>query len=256
MRGGLPFQTRAGTLRSLAFFAIFALILAGCKTPPTTAAVRGAPLCSLVLPSAPKPLVIAPEPVALIPLAPLKVLPRSSWIAAAPIKSRLEPMGKVTRITVHHEAMGAAEEGSVEEVKDELRLLRTSHINRSFADIGYHYVIDYNGRIWEGRPVKYQGAHAGNGDANRGNIGIVLLGNFEIQKPTKTQLSSLQTLTEYLMKRYSLTCARVFTHKEIRSKYGLSATACPGRNLQSQVNLMRTSLAEATATKTAAKSPK
>jgi hypothetical protein len=27
------------------------------------------------------------------------------------------------------------------------------------ADIGYHYTIDPTGRIWEGRPVQYQGAH-------------------------------------------------------------------------------------------------
>ena len=167
-------------------------------------------------------------------------------------------MGKVSRITIHHEGMETTEESSVEGVKEELRLIQKSHVNRSIAgDIGYHYVIDYNGRIWEGRPVKYQGAHAGNGDANKGNIGIVLLGNFEVQRPTQAQLNSLETLTDFLMKRYDLTCARVFTHKEIRKKYGLSATACPGRYLQSQVTLIRTSLAEASElTKTAAKSPK
>ncbi len=113
------------------------------------------------------------------------------------------------------------------------------------GDIGYHYVIDYSGRVWEGRPIEYQGAHAGNNDANKGNIGIVVFGNFDIQRPTQAQLSSLQTLTEQLMKQYDIPLSKVYTHCEIRKVCGLGATDCPGKYLQAQVDLMRKRFADA-----------
>jgi hypothetical protein len=219
-----------------------AFLVSGCKGQGgKTAACQ--PLVSLVRPA---PIVVAPPVVVQAdpeeeswPLD-LDIIPRSNWSTCAPIVSRLEPMGKVTRITIHHEGMDVESESSTSAVKEQLRKIQASHKDRMHAgDIGYHFVIDCNGRVWEGRPIKYQGAHAGNGDANRGNIGIVLMGNFEVQKPTRAQVGSLKALTSCLMSKYRVTSSRLYTHREIRTKYGIGDTDCPGRYLQREVDMMR-----------------
>jgi hypothetical protein len=208
------------------------------------------PLASLELPPVPPPAppVVAQtkEPVeADVPGMP-KILPRSMWAAQPPITPRLEPMGRITRITIHHEGMDTDVESSMSSVESQLRKIQRSHEERMHAgDIGYHYIIDSMGRIWEGRPIKYQGAHAGNGQANRGNIGVVLMGNFDIQRPSSAQLSSLKSLVAYLMAKYKVNVSGIYTHREIREKEGPGYTDCPGKYLQREVNNLRSRLASA-----------
>ena len=48
---------------------------------------------------------------------------------------------------------------------------------RGWHDIAYHYLIDSEGNIYEGRDIRYRGAHVSG--ANTGRIGILLIGDFE-----------------------------------------------------------------------------
>ena len=65
-----------------------------------------------------------------------------------------------------------------------MKAYQTGHQQTNhWADIGYHYVIDRQGRIWEGRELSWKGAHAGNKQANENNVGIALIGNFENVEP-------------------------------------------------------------------------
>ncbi len=169
---------------------------------------------------------------------------RTDWATTAPIAGRLDPMGEVTRITVHHS-------GEVNELNSEadivahLRGIQTSQCRSKASgglgagDVAYHFIIDRNGEVWEGRSLRYQGAHAGNSTANRGNIGICVLGNFNVQYPSPHQQESLKELLERLMTSYNLDANNIYTHREIRAYYGLSATECPGRNLQSVTETVR-----------------
>jgi N-acetylmuramoyl-L-alanine amidase len=53
--------------------------------------------------------------------------------------------------------------------------IRRWHVQgNGWSDIGYHYVIDRNGQIAEGRPVEKTGAHVKG--RNTGSIGISLIG--------------------------------------------------------------------------------
>lgn len=156
------------------------------------------------------------------------VIPRSAWTHERVIESRAYLMGPVRRITVHHE--GNTFSGSSEQnaIARRLANIREGHIHRrpeAFADIGYHYVIDPAGRIWEGRPLKWQGAHVE--AQNENNLGIMVMGNFDQQKPTAAQYRSLESFVIQQMRRYGVPVQRLYTHKELK------ATACPGRNLQS-----------------------
>jgi hypothetical protein len=113
---------------------------------------------------------------------------------------------------------------------ERMRLIRTGHISRKgepFADIGYHFAIDPAGRVWEGRPLVYQGAHVRGQNDN--NLGIVLMGNFDQQRPTPDALRTLERFVAAQMSRYGVPLSGVRTHQE------LAPTACPGRNLQSSL---------------------
>ncbi|MBL9001382.1 MAG: N-acetylmuramoyl-L-alanine amidase [Phycisphaerae bacterium] len=188
---------------------------------PDKDAVKPAPLP----PSTPPP-TRAPTGVSVGP--PPGVVPRSAWTRATVIESRTTRMPTVSRITVHHEGNAFSGSDEYSAIARRLANIREGHIRRRpepFADIGYHFIIDPSGRIWEGRPIRYQGAHVE--AQNEQNLGIMLIGNFDVQRPTQAQLISLESFLVDRMRFYRVPVSRVYTHRELKS------TACPGRNLQS-----------------------
>jgi hypothetical protein len=179
-------------------------------------------------------------PLATAPAAPLErgllAFDRSDWQASPPVAARLEPMGAITRLTIHHsDSLCSAEESAV---ITHLRQIQRGHIQtRGWGDIGYHFLIDPAGRVWEGRELRYQGAHA-QGANNHHNIGICLLGKFvrgaEGSEPTAAQVSSMEQLVVVLRRHFSIPTGGVHTHKEL-----IHSTQCPGGRLQSIVDAMR-----------------
>lgn len=164
---------------------------------------------------------------------PSNVIPRSRWTSQGIITSRLTSngdsgrMGRITRITVHHDSLDNGSIRSEGEAIRRLNLVRTGHVTRkpdAFADIGYHFAIDPQGRIWEARPLSYQGAHVKG--QNENNMGIMLMGNFDYNRPTPAALATLEGFVVQQMRRYNISHGSVKTHQE------MAATECPGRNLQ------------------------
>jgi hypothetical protein len=103
---------------------------------------------------------------------------------------------------------------------------------RGYGDIGYHYLIDPYGRVFEGRQIQWQGAHA-NKENNIQNIGVCLLGNFEQQKPAGPALEALERVLGSLRAKHKIALDRVYLHGEFRG------TDCPGENLAAWVRRYR-----------------
>jgi tetratricopeptide (TPR) repeat protein len=182
----------------------------------------------------PTPHVPAPS----LPAGPLAVLPRGYWGARPVFVSRVDPMGKISRITVHHTGGPTFWGHSAAESANEIRKIQRVHQSeKQWADIGYHYIIDRVGRVWQGRPLVYQGAHA-KGDANRGNIGVVILGNYMQQDLNTAQLRALRNVVGWLCDRFQIPPQRVYTHCEIRH----GTTECPGPPISRAVEDIRRSL--------------
>jgi hypothetical protein len=162
----------------------------------------------------------------------LIVQPRTRWADQGPMMERINPMGDVDKITVHHEGWNPVVFTDEETTAERLELIRRSHIQRLGAgDIGYHFVVDRAGRVWEAREAKYQGAHVrGN---NEHNIGVMCLGNFDIQSPSPEQLRSLVSVLKSLQSYYNVPLSKVKTHQEI------NPTACPGKVLQAYMLQIR-----------------
>ncbi len=162
---------------------------------------------------------------------PRGVIARTDWAGGGPITSLSDPMRRVTRITIHHEGSTPFYSTRAGDVRQRLDLIRRAHLSRGWADIGYHYVIDPAGRVFQGRPTYLQGAHVKYN--NEQNLGIMVLGNFEEQTPTPQAVASLERFVATQMARYRVPLRAVHTHQELR------ATLCPGRNLQGRLIAMR-----------------
>lgn len=173
----------------------------------------------------------APRPLPPSAGLPAGVNPRSSWAQGQPIPSRMDRMLPVNRITIHHDGMSPVTLRSRAEVAERIEQIRRAHLAQGWGDIGYHYIIDPSGQVWEGRTLVWQGAHVK--DQNPGNLGVMCLGNFEQQSPSMAQTAALDAFVAGQMRRYNVPVTRVKTHRE------MAQTACPGRNLQAYVNRSR-----------------
>jgi hypothetical protein len=169
------------------------------------------------------------------PDLPSGVLPRSSWGAAPAGSNITAASGRWRRITLHHSAMTALPlvRGGLAASASELRGIQRIHQqDQDWADIGYHFLIDPAGRVFEGRELRWQGAHAGSDSSsgrnnNPDNIGVCLLGNFEVERPTPAALASLTQLLEQLRTRYQIPRSELHGHRHFK------ATECPGAHLAS-----------------------
>ena len=163
----------------------------------------------------------------------LSIQVRSAWNAASPVPRRLtSASGGWSRITIHHSAKYSREIGtpSSGNVADAIKRIQTVHMrDEGYGDIGYHFLVDPAGRIWQGRALDWQGAHAG-GDNNIGNIGICLFGNFNTERPDPRALASLEKLVDALCERHHIARSHVFGHRQLRS------TECPGDSLMAWVS--------------------
>ncbi|MBI1853881.1 MAG: N-acetylmuramoyl-L-alanine amidase [Planctomycetes bacterium] len=172
----------------------------------------------------------------------LRIIDRASW-HPRPMRRNYDPMGQIWRLTIHHSAVRDTDR-DFDSCARSIKSIQTTHMGspKYWADIGYHFLVDRAGRIWEGRPLYIQGAHAGNPEANRGNVGICLLGDFSDQDLTAEQKSTLRELVVSLMVSNSITIDHVYTHQEIRRQYDIGATDCPGSRLQGYVDSLRLEL--------------
>ena len=164
----------------------------------------------------------------------ITVIGRSAWTREQPKWKFSKKMNGVDRITVHHDALLIDGRGQAW-AASRLNKIRRSHLQRGsqWVDIGYHYIIDPDGRVWEGRPIDIEGAHVA--ATNDHNIGVMCMGNFERDRPTQAQLYSLDSMVADLMRRYRVPMGRVVTHQELKP------TECPGNNLQSYMRQTRSS---------------
>ncbi len=155
------------------------------------------------------------------------IRPRSAWNARPPNSNR--PHHTPDRMTVHHTVTPNNEADGAGRVRN----IQQQHMNQGWADIGYHYVISWDGTIYEANPVNRIGAHAG-GD-NTGNIGVAVLGRFDQSgEPSSEQIESLTKMLRYLGDEFDIPLER--SNIQGHGEWPSQATACPGTNLQNQLD--------------------
>lgn len=109
--------------------------------------------------------------------------------------------------------------------------IRDWHVNgNGWKDIGYHYVVELDGKVCEGRPEDEIGSHCSG--KNKHSIGVCYVGGCAVDgktpKDTRTpaQKTSLLNLLKCLKKRYP--GAKIYGHRDFSSK------ACPSFDAKSE----------------------
>ena len=173
----------------------------------------------------------------------LHILRRGEWGAKKPVLAMIPH--KPRFITIHHSATAQKTHVSLKAKMRNLQAfsqraarLASGKMKKAWADVPYHYYIDWKGDIAEGRDVRFAG------DTNtaydpRGHILIVLEGNFEKTSPGEQQIRSLERLAAFLAARWKIAPARIRTHRDY------ARTACPGRNLYKRMGDIRQATARA-----------
>ena len=137
------------------------------------------------------------------------------------------------RMTIHHTSSGSGGDSP-----SRMRGFQRYHMDsRGWCDIGYHFLVDLDGRIYEGRPLDLRGAHVGR--HNTGNIGISLIGCFEPRNcptrsygrnsPTDAMIQSAGRLVATLSQLYGIT--RNTTNVKGHKQWSGASTDCPGINV-------------------------
>lgn len=96
------------------------------------------------------------------------------------------------------------------------------HLQRGWDGIGYHYVINEDGLVEEGRPEYWVGSHCRG--HNQNSLGICLIG---IDEFTDEQFHNLALLVENLMLKYNIGKKNVVGHCDLNSK-----KTCPNFNVK------------------------
>lgn len=170
------------------------------------------------------------------------IFSRAAWGAPEPYSSqRWAPEYRpISRVVVHHTATPFNSD-----VGAQLRAIWYYHANSlGWGDIGYNYVVDHGGNIFQGRyynqaeadqkKSEVVGGHTyGN---NYGTTGISVLGNFVNSAPTNAAMQSVANIAAYKMHKYDINPAagsNLVGHRD------LVQTACPGGAFYASLNYVR-----------------
>jgi hypothetical protein len=130
------------------------------------------------------------------------------------------------RVIIHHTASDAPVTSVIND-----------HIGRrGWSDTGYHFLIDRNGGIHQGRSLFVMGANAGQipnrpqdcadnlyemaRDNDFLSIGVAIVGNLSLRPPSTAQVEALGQLIQSLKRRFDI--------REIVGHQHVQATDCPG----------------------------
>ena len=140
--------------------------------------------------------------------------------AADASKARLQ---EIKYITLHHQ--GESYPPGTDPIAYLRHLQTWSRETKHWLDIPYHYIIDLDGHIYEGRKIEYAGDTNTEYDP-KGHALIEVVGNFEEVQPNAAQLDAVVDLMAMLAKKYKVAPATIHGHKDYSA-----ITVCPGENL-------------------------
>lgn len=138
---------------------------------------------------------------------------------------RLRIPHRITHVTLHHE--GSAQPlRPTDDPAAKLRALQAwGARDRNWWDVPYHYLLDLDGRVFEGRDWRYIGETNTSYDPS-GHFLISVLGNYDRQEPTPAQLNAIADLMAWALTEFDLPPDRIGGH------YEYADTGCPGRYLK------------------------
>jgi hypothetical protein len=183
------------------------------------------------------------------------IFSRAQWGADESMRDRSSlRYGTISAGFVHHTVN--ANDYTRAEVPGIIRGIYAYHVrSRGWSDVGYNFLVDKFGRIWEGRaggvdrPVV--GAHTLG--YNEYSFAMSAIGNFDTVRPPDVMLRAYGDLFAWKLGLHGVdpadTSQRVGsgTFKAINGHRDAGSTACPGRYLYEKLGTIRTYASQAAA---------
>jgi hypothetical protein len=205
---------------------------------PTIALMRWSALIPAVIEEAPPPETeVAGASAALrSELSGLGIVTRSAWGARATRCTSTN--SSKTRMAIHHTVTPSSDP------ERQLRGIQRYHMDSNgWCDVGYHFLIGSDGRVYEGRPLHLLGSHVRSN--NTGNIGISYIGCFHSSgcggmgptTPPENMIRAGGRLVGTLSRLYGITVdtSRVKGHRDHPGQ----STSCPGNHLHARLGDIR-----------------
>lgn len=168
-------------------------------------------------------------------LAGLVDLPAQTWRKEqrAPIESRLKQHSALpTQLTIHYTGAKKNPKLNLSQKLQNLYYFSTKELTefkkKLWGDVPYHFYIDMNGKVAEGRALGYQPDTNTSYNPDR-HITIVVEGN-DKDTLSSGQKQTLFRLMDAILKYYALSKSAVGKHKDF------TATSCPGPSVGAAVH--------------------
>ncbi|MCL1899653.1 MAG: N-acetylmuramoyl-L-alanine amidase [Promicromonosporaceae bacterium] len=193
------------------------------------------------------------------------VISRAEWGAAEP-RCASDTHTHLIHAVVHHTS-GQTQFGGQDEVHARLRSIQQDHqTSQRFCDIGYNFLIDPAGNIFEGAAGSLTspviGAHARG--FNTGSVSVALLGDFDHTEPTPAALQAAGEIIGYRPGRHGVDPTAEITRYPAATNLTwpveqqmaipaivghdtLGVTECPGHHLLAALPVIRQHAATTTA---------
>ncbi|MGN0063391.1 MAG: FG-GAP-like repeat-containing protein [Nocardioides sp.] len=184
------------------------------------------------------------------------IFSRAQWGADESIRNKKSlTYGTISGGFVHHTVN--ANDYTEAQVPGIIRSIYAYHVkSRGWSDIGYNFLVDRFGRIWEGRyggvDKAVVGAHTLN--YNQYSFAMSAIGNYETAQPSDVMLKAYGQLFAWKLSLHGVDPAS--TRQKIGSKYfqainghrDAGSTACPGKYLYAKLPTIRKYASEGTTT--------
>ena len=102
------------------------------------------------------------------------------------------------------------------------------HLDRGWPDIAYHFVVDAEGNVYQGRPLHAVGDTRTEYDPT-GHFLVCCEGNFDDQPVPEVQRTRLVDLLAWAAATFAVAPATIAGHRDV------AATSCPGDNLYASI---------------------
>ena len=177
-----------------------------------------------------------------------RIYSRAQWGADERVRDRASlSYYEVDAGFVHHTVN--ANDYTAAEVPGIIRGIYSYHVRtRGWSDVGYNFLVDKYGRIWEGRAGGVDravvGAHTQG--YNQYSFAMSAIGNFETARPSATMINAFAQLMAWKLSLHGVSASdtsQVLAGKRFQAINGhrdAGTTACPGKYLYAQINSIRT----------------
>lgn len=163
----------------------------------------------------------------------INIITREEWGADESIMFWDEDMehAKIDQVVIHHTA---GNDNSPVDPEATIRAIYHFHtVEREWGDIGYNYIVDQHGNIYEGRKggLGVVAAHAYG--FNYGSVGISVLGNFMESYPADDSVDAVADIVSYVSFQTGLDLEEKVNidgeqYDPVVGHRDVGATSCPG----------------------------